>query len=188
MSAAPEGSRRAAAELRLATAVVRSRVERARERRRALVAARWADVVARADRGPDELQIEIDHAAEHVPAEGTAAGPVVVRDDPAEHRYEAHVDGELAAIAEYLPTQQFLVFSHTEVLPGHEGRGVGSALVRGALDDVRRRGLRVVPLCPFVAAWIRRHAEDYADLVFTSPPRTSPGTGRQAASPLPGTP
>jgi predicted GNAT family acetyltransferase len=49
-----------------------------------------------------------------------------------------------------------------------EGSGVGSALVAGALDDIRSRGLRVVPLCPFVAAFIRRHSE-YADLVARDP-------------------
>jgi predicted GNAT family acetyltransferase len=49
-----------------------------------------------------------------------------------------------------------------------EGTGVGSQLVRGALDDLRVRGLRLVPLCPFVAAYVRRHPE-YADLVATDP-------------------
>jgi predicted GNAT family acetyltransferase len=49
-------------------------------------------------------------------------------------------------------------------------RGLGSALVAGALDDARARGLRVVPICPFVDAYIRRHP-DYADLVVTDPAR-----------------
>jgi predicted GNAT family acetyltransferase len=53
---------------------------------------------------------------------------------------------------------------HTEVEPEWEGRGVGSELVRGALDDVRARGLKVRPLCPFVRAFIERHSE-YLDLV-----------------------
>ena len=53
---------------------------------------------------------------------------------------------------------------HTEVEPEHEGKGVGAALVQGALDDVRDRGLKVQPLCPFVAAYIQRHP-DYEDLV-----------------------
>jgi predicted GNAT family acetyltransferase len=56
-----------------------------------------------------------------------------------------------------------LVFTHTEVDPDHEGEGVGSTLVRGALDDARRRGMPVVPRCPFVRAWIERHP-DYADV------------------------
>ena len=65
MSAASEEARRAAAELHLATAVALARVQRARRQRRAVVAARWADVVARADRGPGELQVELEHAHEH---------------------------------------------------------------------------------------------------------------------------
>jgi predicted GNAT family acetyltransferase len=53
---------------------------------------------------------------------------------------------------------------HTEIEPAFEGEGFGSALVSGALDDVRARGKRVRPLCPFVAAYVKRHPE-YADLV-----------------------
>ena len=53
---------------------------------------------------------------------------------------------------------------HTDVAPKWEGKGVGSTLVQGALDDVRARGLKVQPICPFVAAYIRRHPE-YQDLV-----------------------
>jgi predicted GNAT family acetyltransferase len=60
------------------------------------------------------------------------------------------------------------VLVHTEVAPSAEGAGVGSRLVRGALDDVRARGLRVAPLCPFVREYIRRHPE-YADLVGDDP-------------------
>jgi predicted GNAT family acetyltransferase len=59
---------------------------------------------------------------------------------------------------------------HTEVAPELEGRGFGSALVGHALDEARERGLRVVPLCPFVDAFIRRHPA-YADLVVTDPAR-----------------
>jgi predicted GNAT family acetyltransferase len=53
---------------------------------------------------------------------------------------------------------------HTDVDPKWEGKGVGAALVQGALDDVRARGLKVRPFCPFVAAYIRRHPE-YDDIV-----------------------
>ncbi|MGD9962085.1 GNAT family N-acetyltransferase [Nocardioides sp.] len=87
---------------------------------------------------------------------------VEVTDNPGQHRYEAHVDGELAGFAAYTLSATQIVFTHTEV---HlEGRGVGSALVRAALDDVRRRGgLQVVPRCPFVRAFIDKHPA-YADL------------------------
>ncbi|MCI2237926.1 N-acetyltransferase [Paenibacillus sp. TRM 82003] len=107
------------------------------------------------------------------PRDRPGTEPVLVGDDPARRRYEARIDGQLAAIAEYLTTQEFLVFSHTEVLPGFEGRGIATALVRQALDDVRTRGLRVAPLCPFVADFIRRNAQEYGDLVFASRPPSS---------------
>jgi predicted GNAT family acetyltransferase len=90
---------------------------------------------------------------------------VEVTDNPAENRYEARVDSELAGIAEYHLTKSSIVFTHTEVFDGYEGKGVGSALARHALDDVRAKGGRdVVPVCPFIHGWIDDHAE-YADLV-----------------------
>ena len=61
-------------------------------------------------------------------------------DNPAERRYEAWVDGELAGLSEYEPRDGWLVFHHTEVKPEYEGKGVGSQLAKGALDDVRARG------------------------------------------------
>ena len=93
---------------------------------------------------------------------------VTVTDAAEQHRYEGRVGGELAAIAEYIRTAELVVFTHTEVLPGHEGRGIASALVHQALDDVRRQGVKVLPLCPFVAAWMQRHAEGYGDLEYRS--------------------
>ena len=71
---------------------------------------------------------------------------------------------ELAGFAEYRPRPHAVVFTHTEVDEAFEGQGIGGALVRGALDDVRSKGLAVVPLCPFVKAWIAKHPE-YEDLV-----------------------
>ena len=85
-------------------------------------------------------------------------------DVPTRSRYEVTVDGELAGFAEYRLIEGARVFTHTEVLDAYEGKGVGSALARGALDDVRFRGDRLVALCPFIAAFIERHAE-YTDLV-----------------------
>ncbi|NAZ85619.1 GNAT family N-acetyltransferase [Kineococcus sp. T90] len=85
-------------------------------------------------------------------------------------RYEGRVGGELAAVAVYSPAPRFLVFAHTEVLPGFAGRGIASAVVRHALDDVRARGLTAVPLCPFVARWLQRHP-DYADVVHRTASR-----------------
>ena len=87
-----------------------------------------------------------------------------VTDRSESSRFEAHVDGALAGSAEYRLTGTTIVFTHTEVDDAHAGQGVGSTLVRQALDDVRERGLTVVPVCPFVKRWIERHPE-YADLL-----------------------
>ena len=81
-----------------------------------------------------------------------------VHDNPAEHRYELAVDGQ-TAFAAYQREGDALVFTHTEVPPELEGRGVGSRLVAGALAEVRAKGLKVVPQCPFVAAYMERHPE-----------------------------
>jgi predicted GNAT family acetyltransferase len=89
---------------------------------------------------------------------------VTVTDATDRRRYEVQVDGELAGFADYQVTADVMVLPHVEVLPRLEGRGLGGTLARAALDDARRRGLRVRPLCPFVRAWIARHP-DYADLV-----------------------
>jgi len=87
---------------------------------------------------------------------------VEVRNNPDRSRYEAWVDDVLAGFSQYHLRGNRIVFIHTEV---HlEGRGVGGTLVREALDDVRRQGtLTVVPLCPFVKAYIEKHPQ-YADL------------------------
>ena len=88
-------------------------------------------------------------------------------------RYEAHVDGALAGVAAYQRTDELIVFTHTEVEPEFEGAGIGSALAKFALDDVRRDGTRrVLPLCPFIKEWIGRHP-DYVDLVYGAPASTA---------------
>lgn len=95
-----------------------------------------------------------------------------VTDAPENKRYEARLDGVLAGWAEYTETPEMLVFTHTEVRPEFEGRGVGGALARYALDDVRCRGLRALAVCPFILEWIRRHPA-YADLEYRSRTRPS---------------
>lgn len=99
---------------------------------------------------------------------------VSVIDVPEAKRYEARVDGEakLAGIAEYIRTPELVAFVHTEVYPAYEGRGVGAALARAALDEARAAGLLVLPTCPFFAGWIARHPE-YQDLVYQSRSRVS---------------
>ena len=85
-----------------------------------------------------------------------------VVDNPAELRYELRDGDELVGEIRYRREPGVLELVHTEVEPRR--KGLGSELVKGALDDMRARGLRVVPICPFVTAYIRRHPE-YADLL-----------------------
>jgi predicted GNAT family acetyltransferase len=90
---------------------------------------------------------------------------VQVTDDPGRSRFEAHLDGELAGFAAYEAADDLITFTHTQVFDAFEGRGVGSALARGALDAVRADGTRkVLPRCPFIRGWIEEHP-DYQDLV-----------------------
>ncbi|MFC5285690.1 GNAT family N-acetyltransferase [Actinokineospora guangxiensis] len=95
---------------------------------------------------------------------------VEVVDNVDARRFEATVDGQRAGHAEYLLGADLIVFPHTEVDPAFEGRGVGSALARAALDEARRRGLGVLATCPFISGWMRRHPE-YLDLAYQN--RTS---------------
>jgi predicted GNAT family acetyltransferase len=91
------------------------------------------------------------------------ARPVIM--DAAERgRYEAHLDGQLAGVLEYIVKRGRIALVHTEVRPNYEGQGVGSALVRFALDDARRRVLRVVAICPYVQDHLTRHPE-FDDIV-----------------------
>jgi uncharacterized protein len=88
-----------------------------------------------------------------------------VLDDPERSWYEARIDGHRAGVAAYRLDGGVIIFTHTVVEDAYDGRGVGGALARTALDDARARGLGVVPQCPFIAGWIERHP-DYADLVL----------------------
>jgi predicted GNAT family acetyltransferase len=89
---------------------------------------------------------------------------VAVRDHPAALQYEATVDGELAGTIRYTLDGNVVTLVHTEVEPGYEGHGVGSALVKGALDDLRAQGKQLRPVCPFVRAYLERH-DEYRDLI-----------------------
>ncbi|BDI22633.1 GNAT family N-acetyltransferase [Herbiconiux sp. L3-i23] len=88
-----------------------------------------------------------------------------VRFDPDHDRYVAEVGGEYAGVAQFRPEgDDVWVFTHTVVDESMEGRGVGSALVRAALDGARENGKRIEPQCPFVAAYVRKH-HDWDDLL-----------------------
>jgi len=86
-----------------------------------------------------------------------------VLDNPTRHRFELELDGHMA-LSEYTLAPGVITFVHTVVPPELEGRGVASRLMKAALDQVRARGLKVVAKCPFVAAFIAKHA-DYRNLL-----------------------
>jgi len=86
-----------------------------------------------------------------------------IRDNIADHRFELDLDGGMAMMY-YRLEPGVITLLHTEVPPALGGHGIGSGLVRGVLDIVRARGLKVVAKCPFVAAYMGRHPE-YNDLI-----------------------
>jgi uncharacterized protein len=87
-----------------------------------------------------------------------------VVDRPERHRFEILADGEVAGFSDYQLGPGEIMFIHTEIDDAYEGEGLGSVLVRHALDAAREQELAVLPLCPFVRGWISRH-DDYLDLV-----------------------
>jgi predicted GNAT family acetyltransferase len=89
-----------------------------------------------------------------------------VTDNPSASRYELHVGGELAGFVEYRLGQHDTVISlvHTEIEPAFQGKGLATHLARYSLDDARKRGLRVLPSCPYISSWIKKRP-DYTDLV-----------------------
>ena len=89
---------------------------------------------------------------------------IQVIDAPERERYELLVDGELAGFAEYRGNGPTRAYTHTEIDDRFEGRGLGSKLVQAVLDDARAKGFHVLPMCPFVNAYLDRHHE-YLDLV-----------------------
>ena len=88
----------------------------------------------------------------------TAQAGWTVRDNPERKRFEVDL-GDAVAIAEYNLLTGKIMFTHTEVPPEHEGKGVGKALIEAALASARTRGLKVIPICPFFAAYMQKHAE-----------------------------
>ncbi len=91
---------------------------------------------------------------------------VRVQNNPEKNRYEVFEDGQLAGFAEYMLTDGLITFTHTEVDPAFEGKGLASQLVQFAMDDVRATGERqVLPVCPYVTVWLTRHP-DYLDIVY----------------------
>jgi len=85
--------------------------------------------------------------------------PLPVRDNPERRRFEIDLGDGTFAIAEYTLRPGKIMFTHTEVPEAHEGKGIGTTLIRFALDAARERGMKVIPICPFFAAYMQKHAE-----------------------------
>jgi predicted GNAT family acetyltransferase len=83
-------------------------------------------------------------------------------------RYELWLGATRAGLIEYRSQPGVVVLIHTEIDPALAGQGLGERLVAGALADLRARGRKLVPLCPFVRAYLRRHPVQ-ADLVAGDP-------------------
>jgi uncharacterized protein len=93
----------------------------------------------------------------------------VVTDALERSRYEAHLENKLVGFLEYILKRGRLALIHTEVFPEYEGQGVGSALVRHALDDARSRELRVIAICEYVQGYLTRHPGDEDIVVGRGP-------------------
>jgi predicted GNAT family acetyltransferase len=92
-----------------------------------------------------------------------SAEPEVV-DDKEQSRYEVRVDGEVAAIAEYVRQPGIVSFTHTETFDGYAGQGLAGRMIERALRDARAEGLQVLPFCSYVSHYIGKH-EGLRDLV-----------------------
>ncbi len=81
-----------------------------------------------------------------------------LKDNQQENQYELHI-GESIAKIEYIKAQGKIFLTHTEVPKQMEGQGIGSSIVKKALEDIQRQDLVLVPLCPFIASYLKRHPE-----------------------------
>jgi predicted GNAT family acetyltransferase len=89
-----------------------------------------------------------------------AAASSTVRDNVEKHRFEIDLGDGTSAIAEYTLPGGKIMFTHTEVPPAHQRKGLGTLLIKTALESVRKRGLKVIPICPFFAAYFKAHPEE----------------------------
>ncbi len=82
-----------------------------------------------------------------------------VVDNPDRRRFEIDLGDGQFAFAEYTLPAGKIMFTHTEVPPSHEGRGIGTVLIEAGLAAARERGLKAIPICPFFAAYMQKHVE-----------------------------
>lgn len=87
-----------------------------------------------------------------------------VRDNRDAKRFEIHVDGELAGFAQYKPGEGTVAITHTEIDDAYAGQGLAKVLAGDTLDELRSRGVGVLPFCPFFRGYIQKNP-DYLDLV-----------------------
>jgi predicted GNAT family acetyltransferase len=93
-------------------------------------------------------------------------------DNPEARRFELWLGEEMAGVMIYRSRPNALALIHTEVDPAFSGQGLGGKFVVAVLDELRERGVKILPLCPFVSAYLERHPE-YLDLVAPSPAQTA---------------
>ncbi|WP_410535683.1 GNAT family N-acetyltransferase [Streptomyces sp. KL2] len=105
---------------------------------------------------------------------------VTITDAPAHGRFEARIGATLTGFADYVRDDGLVTYPRVVVSRPFLGRGIGDRLVRTALDDARRRGLRIRPACAFVEQWLAMHPE-YRDLVAEEAGGGDPGTGSGGA-------
>lgn len=95
----------------------------------------------------------------------TGENQVTVTDDPEKSRFEVRVDGVLAGFAAYEKEPGVVTFVHTRVFDEYEGRGLAAHLAKSALGMVREAGDKIVPMCPYIRSYVRKHAPEYDDLL-----------------------
>jgi uncharacterized protein len=126
-------------------------------------ASRLAALLEEVDAPSNWSQAAAQHVATTLRAQSDAMAPTVT-DVSDRRRFEIAVEGAVLGFAEYRRRPGVISFLHTEIDPAREGEGLGTLLVKAALDTARAEGLAVLPYCPFVRGFIDRHRE-YLDLV-----------------------
>ena len=126
-------------------------------------ASRLAALLEEVDAPSNWSQAAAQHVATTLRAQSDAMAPTVT-DVSDRRRFEIEVDGAVLGFAYYRRRPGVITFLHTEIDPAHEGEGLGTLLVKAALDTARAEGLAVLPYCPFFRGFIDRHRE-YLDLV-----------------------
>lgn len=102
----------------------------------------------------------------HPTQEATSSPEITVHDNDVQDRFELFVDGTPAGMLNYRLQGNDYALIHTEIDPDFQGRGMGSQLISRSLDQLRESGKGIIPECPFVLSYVRRH-EEYLDLVPT---------------------